>query len=120
MGNWGRGWDVAPICIHRSRQVPVRSSTSSAKLKKKGALTASEPDILAAVDNEEPSGVVDKTTERVSSIEMPSNLPGMNILSHSVEALDRSPSPVGQRGVMASPFKTPSKIPSPKTGGRLK
>ena len=111
-------------CIYRSRQVPVRYSTSSAKLKKKSALTASEPDILAAIDNEESSRVVDKATERVTervpSLEMPNNLPGMAKLSHSVEALDRSPSPLGQRAVMASPFKTPSKIPSPKTTTRSK
>ena len=111
---------VAQFCIYRSRQVPVRYSTSSAKLKKKSALTASEPDILAAIDNEESSRVVDKVTERVPSLEMPNNLPGMAKLSHSVEALDRSPSPLGQRAVMASPFKTPSKIPSPKTATRSK
>lgn len=57
---------------------------------------------------------------RVPSLEMSNNLPGMAKLSHSVEALDRSPSPVGQHGVMASPFKTPSKIPSPKTTTRTK
>ena len=112
---------VAHACIHRSRQVAVRYSTSSssAKLKKKSALTASEPDILAAIDNEEPSTVAE-VTERVPSLEMPNNLPGMAKLSHSVEALDRSPSPAGQRGVMASPFKTPSKIPTPKTAVRSK
>ena len=110
-------------CIHRSRQVPVRYSTSSssAKLKKKSALTASEPDILAVIDNEESSTMAaDKVTERVPSLEMPNNLPGMAKLSHSVEALDRSPSPAGQRGVLASPFKTPSKIPSPKTAMKSK
>ena len=111
---------VAHICIYRSQQVPVRYSTSSAKLKKKSALTASEPDILAAIDNEETSAVDDKITERVPSLEMSNNLPGMAKLSHSVEALDRSPSPIGQRGLMASPFKTPSKIPSPKTTARSK
>ena len=113
---------MAHICIYRSRQVPVRYSTSSssAKLKKKSALTASEPDILAAIDNEEPSRVVDKITERIPSLEISNNLPGMAKLSHSVEALDRSPSPIGQRAVMASPFKTPSKIPSPKTATRSK
>lgn len=92
---------------------------SSAKLKKKSALAASEPNILAALDNEESTAVV-VTTERVPSLEMSNNLPGMAKLSHSVEALDRSPSPAGQKGVMASPFKTPSKIPSPKTGMRSK
>ena len=117
---------VAHLYIYRSRQVPVRYSTSSssAKLKKKSALTASEPDILAAIDNEESSRAVDKVTERVTervpSLEMSNNLPGMAKLSHSVEALDRSPSPLGQRAVMASPFKTPSKIPSPKTTTRSK
>ena len=96
---------MAHICIYRSRQVPVRYSTSSsAKLKKKSALTASEPDILAAIDNEEPSRVVDKITERIPSLEISNNLPGMAKLSHSVEALDRSLSPIGQRAVMASPF----------------
>lgn len=115
-------WDIIYTCTHRSQQVPVRysTSTSSAKLKKKSTLTASEPDILAAIDNEEPSVVTDKVTERVPSIEMPNNLPGMTKLSHSIEALDRSPSPLSQRGVMATPFKTPSKIPSPKTATRSK
>ena len=83
-------------------------------------MTASEPDILAAIDNEESTGVsADKATERVPPLEMPSNLSGMAKFSYSVEALDRSPSPLGHsRGVMATPFKTPSKIPSPKTGMR--
>lgn len=107
--------------VCRSRQVPVRySSSSSAKLRKKSALTASEPDILAAIDNEESTAVADKVTERVPSLEMPNNLPGMAKLSYSVEALDRSPSPVVQQGKMATPFKTPSKIPSPKTAIRTK
>ena len=104
--------DIIHTCVCRSQQVPVRySMSSSAKLKKKSALTASEPDILAAVDNEELASVEAEFTMRVPSLEMSNNLPGMAKLSHSVEALDRSPSPVGQRGVMASPFKTPSKIP---------
>ena len=48
--------------------------------------------------------------------------PGMAKLmtSHSVEALDHLPSCVGQHGVMTSPFKTPSKILSPKTTIRTK
>lgn len=112
---------VTDTSVYRSRRVPVRYSTSSSKLKKKSALTASEPDILAAIDNEGPSVMAaDKVTERVPSLEMPNNLPGMAKLSHSVEALDRSPSPSSQRGVLASPFKTPSKIPSPKTAMRSK
>lgn len=114
-------WDIVHTCVYRSRQVPVRYSTSSsAKLKKKSALTASEPDILAAVDNEELASVEAEFSMRVPPLDMSNNLPGMAKLSHSVEALDRSPSPVGQRGVMASPFKTPSKIPSPKTTIRPK
>ena len=46
--------------------------------------------------------------------------PGMAKLSHSVEALDHLPSCVGQHGIMTSPFKTPSKILSPKTTIRTK
>lgn len=57
---------------HRSRQIaPVRYSTSSSKLRKKSAaLTASEPDILAAVENEEISKPVESHVKATSAVRM--------------------------------------------------
>ena len=57
--------------IYRSRQtVPVRYSTSSSKLRKKAALTASEPDILAAVENEETSKPVESHVKATGTVRM--------------------------------------------------